>query len=108
LLRGAETNLGPYELEDPPGTETFYVIMSLAKQERLESLIKTYDANPGNSQNRENLRQEIARLQDAVSALGQPASSFIQGGGTSRGSTQEYVTRFSEKNIYVSPIIIRH
>jgi len=109
LLKGAEINIGPYKIEDPPGTETFYVIIGLAKQERLESLIKAYNGNPGSKQNGENLRQEIARLQDAVSALGQPASAFIPGGGTSRGSgTQEYVTRFTEKNVYVTPIIIRH
>jgi hypothetical protein len=108
IKAGAEINLGPYEIVDPPGAETLYVIMSLAKQDKLESLINAYNANPGNSQNGENLRQEIARLQDVVSALGQPSSEFIPGGGTSRGSTQEYVTRFTEKNIYVSPIIIRH
>jgi hypothetical protein len=108
LKGGIEIYLTEIDITDPPGTETLYVIMSLAKQERLESLIKAYNGNPNSAQNGDNLRQEIARLQDAVSALGQPASSFIPGGGTSRGSTQEYVTRFTEKNIYVSPIIIRH
>jgi len=108
LKAGVEKNFGPFEIVDPPGTETLYVIMSIEREQKLESLVKTYNDNPGIRQNGENLRQEIARLQDAVSALGQPTSSFIPGGGTSRGSTQEYVTRFTEKNKYVSPIIIRH
>jgi len=105
---GIETYLMPIDITDPQGTEILYVIMSLEREQKLESLIKTYNDNLSSIQHGENLRQEIARLQSVVSDLGQPASSFIPGGGTSRGSTQEYVTRFSEKNIYVNTIIIRH
>jgi len=108
LSKGMEVNIGPYEILDPAGKDTFFVIMSLEREQRLEGLIKAYNDNPRIAQNSENLRKEIARLQDVVSALGQPVSSFIPGGGTSRGSTQEYVTRFEKKNMYVNPIIIQH
>ena len=108
-LKGSnEVSIGPFVLEAPPGTETFYVIVSVERQTRLESLIRSYNNNPGSVQNADNLRTEIADLQRKASELGEPASAFIPSGGTSRGSTEEYATRFSEKDMYVRPIAIRH
>jgi len=105
---GIEIRLGPIDITDPSGNETLFVIMSLERQTRLESLIKTYNSNPNSQQNANNLYREVVNLQNSASGLGEPASSFIPGGGTSRSGTEEYVTRFSEKNMYVRPIIIRH
>jgi len=91
------------------GTDTAYVIMSLERQTKLESLIEAYKSNP-NSQQQNNLYREIVNLQNTASGLGEPASSFIASGGTSRGGSEntEYATSFSNKNMYVRPISIRH
>ena len=108
IVGGNEVNLGPFEITTPSGVETLYVIMSLTRQAKLESLIQNYNNNPGLIQNDDNLRIEIAGLQKKASELGEPASVFIPSGGASRGRTEEYVTRFSDKDMYVRPIAIRH
>jgi hypothetical protein len=107
LKAGNEISLGPFEIEDPPGTETLYVITSMARQTNLESLIQGFNSNPSR-QNTNNLYREVVNLQTAASGLGEPASSFVPSGGTSRGDSPEYVTRFSGKDMYVRAITIRH
>jgi len=102
-----EVFLGPFEVEEPPGTETLYVIISKERQTKLESLIQTFNSNQ-NRQNANNLYREVVSLQNTASGLGEPASNFIASGGTSRGSSEEYATRFSGKDIYVRAITIRH
>ena len=108
LKAGADLVLGPFQLEEPPGTETLYVVMSLDRQTRLEELIKNHESNPGSRQHSDNLRREVGSLQNAASGLGEPASAFIASGGTSRSGSQEYATRFTDKNIYVRAITFRH
>ena len=108
MKKNIELILGPAKLTEPKGTEIIYVIMSLKKQAKLEKLIKAYNANPNSRQNADNLQREIMGLQNTVSGLGEPASSFIPSGGTARGSGEEYTNRFSDKNIYVRTITIRH
>ena len=108
LMSGNEKYLGSFEITDPPGTETLFVIISNKKQQKLEDLIKNFNDNPGSIRNSDNLREELAKLQEEVSGLGQPGIDFVPGGGTSRGSLQEYVTRFSNKETYVRPIRIQH
>ena len=103
-----EITLGPFSLEHPPGTETLYVIMSMEKQARLEGLIQSVNSSPGSRQNADNLYREIAGLQNTASGLGEPASSFIASGGTSRGGSEEYITRFTDKSLYVRAITVRH
>ena len=107
LEDGEEIKLGPFKIVEPPGFETLYVVMSLERQTRLETLIQDFNNNPGSWQSADNLRREITRLQNDASRLGEPASAFIASGGTSRGN-DGYVTRFSEKNMYVRSIVIRH
>jgi hypothetical protein len=112
ILGGVEVNIGPFELEDPAGVETFYVIMSLERQKNLESLIQTFNGN-NSRQNANNLYNEVVNLQKAVSSLGEPASSFIASGGTTRAGPSDAVqqtqaTRFSGKAVYVRAITIRH
>jgi hypothetical protein len=89
------------------GGQTLYVIMSLVRQARLEGFIGAYTKTT-NSRNANNLLGEIANLQDSVSKLGEPRSDIIQSGGATRGQTssQENLTRFSEKNMYVRTIRI--
>jgi len=111
VQKDVEVKIGPFELEEPSGVETFYVIMSLTKQSNLESLIQAFNANSNSRQNANNLYNEVANLQKTASNLGEPASSFVASGGTSRGAPDETVqqaTRFSGKNIYVRAITVRH
>jgi hypothetical protein len=111
IQSGVEVKIGPFELEEPSGVETFYVIMSLSRQSNLESLIQAFNANSNSRQNANNLYNEVANLQKSASNLGEPASSFVASGGTTRGTpgeTSQQATRFSGKNIYVRAITIRH
>jgi len=107
LMGGIEIDIGPFKLEDPAGTETFYVIMSLERQKNLESLIQTFKDSPNSRQNANNLYREVVNLQNAASSLGEPAGAFIASGGTTRGS-EIYTTRFTDKAMYVRAITIRH
>ncbi|GBU26808.1 hypothetical protein R84B8_00322 [Treponema sp. R8-4-B8] len=104
---GDEINLNLLPEDSSPDTKTFYVIMSLARQTKLEELIKNYKSNPDSIRHINNLHGEIAKLQDTASGLGEPSSVIIASGGTTRGSSQEYATRFSTKNMYVRTITIR-
>ena len=108
LSKDIQLVLGPVKLTEPGGTETIYVIMSLNRQTKLEKLIKNYSKNPNSREHSDNLQREILSLQSTVSGLGEPASSFIPSGGTTRGSGEEYTNRFSDKSIYVRTITIRH
>jgi hypothetical protein len=107
MKAGNETYLDRFEVGGPSGIDTFYVVMSLARQTRLENLIQIFNSNPS-QQNGNTLYREVVSLQNSSSGLGEPASVFIASGGTSRGSSVEYATRFSEKNMYVRAISIRH
>jgi len=108
LSGGSEITTDSIEITDPSGTETVYVIMSMKRQTRLENLIKNKKNNPNSQQDANNLYREIIRLQKEASGLGEPANAFIASGGTSRGASEEYATRFTDKDIYVRPITIRH
>ena len=105
-LKGGEAKPLGIKLEDPPGTERLYAIMSLTRQTRLKSFIQTYNSNQ-NYQNKTNLRNELANLQDRVSGLGEPAVKFEATGATMRGQTDES-TFFAEKDMYVRTITISH
>jgi hypothetical protein len=106
---GNEISLNPLQADNSLGTTTLYIIMSLVRQNKLEGFIKSYKDSPSLQRHANNLRGEIARLQDTVSGLGEPVIAVIASGGTTRGpsSNQDYVTQFSEKNIYVRAITIR-
>ena len=106
LMKGGEEKPLGIKIDGPPGTERLYVIMSLTRQTRLESLIQVYSSNK-NNQNKINLRNEIASLQEQVSLLGEPAIKFEATGATMRGQTDES-TFFSGKDMYVRTITISH
>jgi hypothetical protein len=108
LKGGIEKNILHGTMEEPSGTETIYVIMSRTRQTKLEELIRLHRNAPDSRQYANNLYNEVVSLQNAVSGLGEPPSVFIPGGGTSRGGSEEYVTRFSDKDLYVRTITIRH
>ena len=106
IQEGIELYTKPIMVDEPSGTETVYVIMSLSKLEKLENLITAFRANPNSRQHTNNLYREIVSMQQETSELGEPASAFISGGGTTRGESG--FTRFSGKNMYVRVITIRH
>jgi len=106
-LLNEEATFGPWPLNGS-GTEIFYVIMSLERQSNLEDLIAAYNNNRSSDQYANNLLTEVVNLQNKASALGDAGSSFIPGGGSFRGASEEYVTHFSDKGLYVRPITIRH
>jgi hypothetical protein len=108
LRPNQERHIGPVMINEPSGTETIFVIMSTERQTRLESLIQTFNSNPDSRQHANNLHREVVALQNRVSRLGEPASVYIPSGGTTRGNTQQFVTRFSGSNLYVRAITIRH
>jgi len=106
---GSEIHFDPVWLAEPSGTETLYVIMSIARHEELEKLIKLNE-NSRSRQTNGNLYREVVRLQNAASGLGEPAAAIISSGGTSRGPSdgQGFATKFSGKEAYVRAITIRH
>jgi len=104
---GKDLYIDLLETDNTPGNKTLYIIMSKTKQTRLEDLIISFKDNPASQRYASNLHGEIARLQDRVSGLGEPSSIIIPTGGTTRGTTQMYMTRFSEKDLYVRAISIR-
>jgi len=108
IREGIEINIGPFKLEEPAGTETFFVVMSLERQKNLENLIQTFNGDANSRQNANNLYDEVANLQKAASSLGEPASSFIASGGTTREVSGKFATRFTDKAMYVRAITIRH
>jgi hypothetical protein len=101
-----EIKVEPLKADNSPGAKTLYVIMSLERQTKLEDAIKSYKSDPGSQRFANNLQGEIAKLQDTASGLGEPASALITSGGTTRGP-EEFLTRFSEKNLYVRTLTIR-
>jgi len=106
-MKGGEEKPLGIRLEDPPGTVTLSVILSLTRQTELERLIQVYNNNQ-NYQNRSNLQSEIEKLQDAASGLGEAPSEIISSGATMRGTTEEFATRFTDRNMYVRKITFRH
>ncbi|MCL2181294.1 MAG: DUF4384 domain-containing protein [Treponema sp.] len=108
-MRASQERLfGPMMINDPPGTETIYIIMSSDRQTQLEERIRSFNSQPDSRSFHNNLVREIQSLQNSVSRLGEPASVYIPSGGTTRGNTQAFVTRFSGRNLYVRAITIRH
>ena len=105
-MNGGEKNPIFFTLINPPGTVRLYVIMGFTRQAKLESLIQAYNGNQ-TYENRESLRNEIANLQVMVSAGGEPPSAILPSGVTNKEG-EEFATRFSNRDMYVRAITIRH
>jgi len=105
---GQEEIFGPFRIDGQPGTDTIYIIISYAKQKNLENLILNFQNNSDSRQSSNNLYREVLNLQNSVSKLGEPASSYIPSAGTARSASQQHVTRFSGNSLYVRAITIRH
>ena len=109
LAKGGNEVFRGFEVDGAAVTDTFFVIISLTRQERLESLIQAFNRDPSRG-NKNALYSEVVSLQRTASRLGEPSSDIIATAATSRGTTNtlEYATRFSDKNMYVRRITIRH
>jgi len=105
---GMEIKVDPLKADNSPGAKTLYVVMSLTKQSKLEDAVKKYKGDLNSQKFANTLQGEIAKLQEMASSLGEPSSALITSGGTTRGQTQEFSTRYSEKNLYVRTITIRN
>jgi hypothetical protein len=100
------TSLSAFQLTEPAGRETLYIIMSLERQTSIENMIRALTNNPNSERN---LYNEIISLQSKVSTLGEPVSAFITSAGTERGSdSPASVNRYSNNSVYVRAISIRH
>ena len=113
LTRGKEENFpdtSQFQLSEPSGTETIYVIVSLSRLENLERMIENNERNPNSRQHENNLFREVTGLQSSVSRLGEPATEIIPSGGTSRSVVDEknFATKFTGKETYVRTITINH
>jgi hypothetical protein len=91
------------------GIDTVYIIMSLKRQEKLESLIQAYNRNP-DTQRQKDIYLEVINLQNTARGSGEPTAKPIISGGTSRsgGSSENNATQYSDKDLYVRSISIRH
>jgi len=106
-MKGGEESIIKFNIEGS-GTDTLYVIMSLKRQEKLESLIQAYNRNP-DSQRQKDIYLEVVNLQKTAIGFGVPPSKPIVSGGTSRGNNSENnATQYSDKDLYVREIRIRH
>ena len=105
-MKGGEGKALYFSPVNPPGTISLYVIMGLTSQAKLESLIQAYNSDQ-TYDNREALRNEIANLQ-AISSVGGEAPGILLPTGVTTKEGEEVVTRFSNRDMYVRAITIRH
>jgi phage-related protein len=101
----SKTSLRAYPLTEPAGRETLYIIMSLERQTGIENMIRALTSDPISEKN---LYNEILSLQNKISPLGEPVSTFITSAGTERGGNSTNINRYSNKSVYVRAISIRH
>jgi hypothetical protein len=100
------------------GIDTFYIVMSSKKQDKLENLIGAWKRAPGSRQSNSDLYYETLAIQKADSSLGEPPQKFTISGGTARavpasastdpGAPPDGTARYSGRDRYVRIITIKH
>ncbi|MDR3171887.1 MAG: hypothetical protein LBU17_09715 [Treponema sp.] len=100
------------------GTDTFYIIMSLNKEDKLDNYIKAYKRSPASRQSHSNVYYEVLAIQKADDPLGEPPQKFTISGGTARGAPgtaaldadapSTGTARYSGRNHYVRSISVKH
>jgi hypothetical protein len=94
-----------------PGTETFYVIMSAAREPVLERLVAEYRQDPSSRIKANSLYKEILDVQSKVHKVGEPALQYTSvAGATARGDMPPPpvgTARYSGQDRYVRSIIVR-
>jgi hypothetical protein len=100
-------SIGPMQVTPPEGSETFYVVVSLNEQTRLQEAINAY-AKSGNSRNSRNLINAVMEIRRFVSRLKESPEKPVYMGGAFRGETQTQGTGYSGVDTYVKTLIISH
>ncbi|MDR3335006.1 MAG: DUF4384 domain-containing protein [Treponema sp.] len=98
------------------GTDTFYIIMSLKKEDKLDNYIKAYKRSPASRQSHSNVYYEVLAIQKADDPLGEPPQKFTISGGTARGAPETAAldappagtARYAGRNHYVRIISVKY
>jgi hypothetical protein len=109
LKRGEELRVGPAELTPPPGTETFFVVVSAGAQRKLEQALEAYQKNPNSPRAARGVMNEVFALRRDISGLDQNPEQPVYMGGAFRGGDASIAgLRFSGSDIYVKTFNIGH
>jgi hypothetical protein len=92
--------------------DTFYVIMTLSRQEDLDRLIADYRKDPDSPVKANALYDAVLAVQTRVNSTARPVAEFTTiGGATTRGTKTEegfLGVRYSEAGVYARTIIARY
>jgi hypothetical protein len=109
LPRGEELRVGPAELTPPPGTETFFVVVSAGAHRKLARALETYQKNPDSPRAARAVMGEVFAIRRDISALDQNPEQPVYMGGTFRGGDASVTgLRFSGSDSYVRSFNISH
>jgi hypothetical protein len=109
LKSGEELQAGPVQLTNPKGTETFFIVMSMVRQRKLEQAINAYAKKPGSIRAGRTVLNEIFALRREISRLDEKPEQPVYLGGAFRAidSAVEGMM-FSDAGIYVKTVNISH
>jgi hypothetical protein len=108
LSAGEDLSLGPMELGPPPGTETFFFILSAAPQRKLEAAIAAFEGNPGSSQAKQGLVNEALNLRREIASLKEKPEQPAALDGAFRSPVKLEGLGFSGAHTYVKTIAVEH
>jgi hypothetical protein len=109
LKGGEELRVGPAELTPPPGTETFFVVVSAGPQRKLAQALEAYHKNPRSPRAARAVMSEVFAVRRDISVLDQNPEQPVFMGGTFRGGDAPVTgLRFSGSNAYVRSFNIGH
>jgi hypothetical protein len=104
-----ELRVGPAELTPPPGTETFFVVVSAGAQRKLEQALAAYQKSPGSPRAARAVMNEVFALRRDISGLDQsPEQPVYMGGAFRDGGAPLAGLRFSGSDTYVKTFNIGH
>ncbi|MDR1238605.1 MAG: hypothetical protein LBK27_00665 [Treponema sp.] len=109
LKTGEELQAGPVQLTNPGGTETFFFVMTMVRQRKLERAINAYTKKPGSIRAGRAVLNEIFALRRELSRLDEKPEQPVYLGGAFRtvDSAVEGMM-FSGAGIYVKTLNISH
>jgi hypothetical protein len=107
LKAGEEIRTGAVQLAEPPGTETFFIVMSAGRQRKLEQAVEAHARNPASTRTGRAVLNEVFALRREVSRLGEKPEQPVYLGGAFRALDVEG-TLFSGADMYVKTVSISH
>jgi hypothetical protein len=109
LERDKELRVGPAELTQPSGTETFFVVVSARAQRKLDQALEAYKRNPDSPRAARAVLNEVFALRRDISGLDQNPEQPVYMGGAFRGEDASVPgLRFSGSDAYVRTFNIIH